>query len=275
MIPIQLHDRPVIEKHLRQDPYLHLYALGDLDDFFWPYTTWYAHTRAGKVSALFMLYSGGGLPVVLALAGPGAALARLRALLEDSLPLLPRRFYTHLSPGLVDMLSGSYRAEPHGHFLKMGLSAPSHLDLVDTTAAIQLTPADGAELCRFYTEAYPGNWFDPRMLETGCYYGIRREEQLVSVAGIHVYSPRYRAAALGNITTHPAYRGQGLAKQVTARLCQELRKTVDYIGLNVRADNEPALAAYTRLGFRAVAEYDEFMFESGPEPQAGLPQNNS
>jgi predicted GNAT family acetyltransferase len=100
------------------------------------------------------------------------------------------------------------------------------------------------------------------MLETGCYFGVRRNGEIASVAGIHVYSPRYRAAALGNITTRPADRGQGLGTQVTARVCQELRKTTDTIGLNVRADNVPALATYTRLGFRPTAAYDEYMFEA-------------
>ena len=55
------------------------------------------------------------------------------------------------------------------------------------------------------------------MLETGKYFGIRREGILVSVAGIHVYSPEYDVAALGNITTHPDFRGQGLGRKVTAR----------------------------------------------------------
>src|SRR5438093_529591 len=81
------------------------------------------------------------------------------------------------------------------------------------------------------------NWFDPRMLETGHYYGIRQDGTLLSIAGVHVYSPRYRVAALGNITTRPAARGHGLATLVTAKLCQELLRSVDEIGLNVRADN--------------------------------------
>ncbi len=262
MFPIFLHDRAIIETFLRQDPDLHLYALGDLDDFFWPYTTWYASQVDGKVAALFLLYSGGGLPVLLAIARPGAGLDQLSALLEASLPLLPRHFYTHLTPGLDAVLAGAYRLEPHGRFLKMALTSPERVDAVDTAETVRFRPGDAQELRRFYDAAYPGNWFDPRMLETGCYFGIRRAGQIASVAGIHVYSPRTRAAALGNITTAPEYRGQGLGKQVTARLCQELRKTVDTIGLNVRADNIPALAAYTRLGFTTVAEYDEFMVES-------------
>ena len=35
-----LSDRGRIEDFLRADAGLHLYELGDLDDFFWPRTTW-------------------------------------------------------------------------------------------------------------------------------------------------------------------------------------------------------------------------------------------
>lgn len=35
MAHINLHDRAQIEKFLRQNPHLHLYEIGDLDDYFW------------------------------------------------------------------------------------------------------------------------------------------------------------------------------------------------------------------------------------------------
>ena len=37
-----LRDRTRIERFLRGDSSLHVFAIGDLDDFHWPYTTWYA-----------------------------------------------------------------------------------------------------------------------------------------------------------------------------------------------------------------------------------------
>jgi predicted GNAT family acetyltransferase len=109
-----------------------------------------------------------------------------------------------------------------------------------------------------YEASYPGNWFEPRMLETGFYYGVRHDGALVSVAGIHVYSPRYKIGVLGNVTTHPAFRGQRLATSTCAKLCRELLKTVEHIGLNVKADNVSAIRTYERLGFEVVGEYGEF-----------------
>jgi predicted GNAT family acetyltransferase len=76
-----------------------------------------------------------------------------------------------------------------------------------------------------------------------------------------VYSPRYRAAALGNITTHPAYSGQGLCTAVTARLCQALSSHIDFIGLNVLVENRTAVHCYEKLGFIKAGEYEEFMIQ--------------
>src|SRR5258708_20552871 len=115
----------------------------------------------------------------------------------------------------------------------MALTDAARPDQVDTSAAGALVATEAAELEAFYEASYPGNWFDARMLETGCYYGIRHEQRLVSVAGIHVYSAEYRVAALGNITTHPDFRGRGLAKQVTAQLCGALQGHVHHIRINV------------------------------------------
>jgi predicted GNAT family acetyltransferase len=108
------------------------------------------------------------------------------------------------------------------------------------------------------------------MLETGLYQGIRRGGCLVSVAGVHVYSPRYRVAALGNITTHPDWRGRGLATLVSAKLCETLSKGgIEHIGLNVKADNVAALTCYERLGFRWAADYGEYTLERQLAPRAG------
>jgi ribosomal protein S18 acetylase RimI-like enzyme len=256
-----LHARDEVEGFCRRNPPLHLYALGDLDDFFWPYTTWYALREGGRVRQLVLVYTGQPLPVVLAQEEPPAG--PMRGLLRDLVRVLPRRFYAHLSEGLADALAGEYHVRPHGAHLKMALADRSRLAGFDGSGAVALTAADTDDLLGLYAAAYPGNWFVPRMLETGFYFGIRRGPALVSVAGVHVYSPRYRVAALGNITTRPDARGQGLATAVTARLCQELlRAGVECVGLNVKADNRGAITCYERLGFERVAEYGEYTLEA-------------
>jgi predicted GNAT family acetyltransferase len=99
------------------------------------------------------------------------------------------------------------------------------------------------------------------MLDTNQYCGLQVGGRLVSVAGVHVYSPTYRVAALGNIATHPAHRGNGYGREATGQLCRRLFASVDHIGLNVKADNTTAIACYKSLGFDIIGSYEEYMAE--------------
>ncbi len=252
-----LHDRVTIAELLRRNLDMRLYEIGDLDDFFWPSTTWYALEDTEVIHELVLAYNAGDLLVLLAQVTSSPEL--LRKLLESLRHLLPQRFYSHLPPGLADCFA-TYPAETHGLHDKMILIDTARLAEFDTSKVVGFAPADEAELRAFYDAVYPGNWFDPRMLATGKYYGYREEGQILSVAGVHVYSPTQRVATLGNITTHPAARGRGLATLVTAHLCRTLLGSVDRIGLNVRSDNIAAIACYSRLGFERVGQYEEWMF---------------
>jgi ribosomal protein S18 acetylase RimI-like enzyme len=251
---ICIHDKAVIEKFLADEPGLHIYEIGDLDDFFWPYTTWYASEDAGQIQELALVYHGAGSPVILAISEQPE---RMQALLASLLPVLPREFYAHLSPGIEAALTADYQLDSHGPHYKMLLRDPAASAMIDTSQVSQLTSDDLAEVLAFYEVSYPENFFDPRMLESGCYFAMREEGKMVSIAGIHVYSPLYRVAAIGNVTTHPSCRGRGLGTITCAKLCQELLKHVDQVGLNVKADNLAAISCYKRLGFEIVAEYVE------------------
>lgn len=254
---LELHDRPALEAFLRGEPFLHIYSLGDLDDRFWPHTRWFGLEEDGRLREVALLYTKPELPVLLALT-PGP-LDGMAGLLRAIAPRLPRRFYAHLSPGLSSVFGA--RVDSHGILDKMGLTDRSPLDQADASGVVRFTPADGAELLAFYREAYPGNWFDPWMLETGCYHGVREGGRIACVAGVHVYSPSYRVAALGNIATHPAARGRGLATRVCGSLCRALLESVDRIGLNVHGENAAAVRCYTNLGFSKITEFEECTVE--------------
>ena len=206
-----------------------------------------------------LLYSGTSLPVLLGLSELPTDL--LEELLRSIIHLLPKRFYAHLSGNVANALAEDYQIKSHGVHYKMALTNSSCLNNVDTSEVILLSVADESDLKELYRVSYPGNWFEPRMLETGYYYGIRRGATLVSVAGVHVYSQQYTVAALGNITTHPLFRGQGLATVAIAKLCQALLGSVEHIGLNVKLDNTTAISTYAKLGFERVAAYEEYAFE--------------
>jgi predicted GNAT family acetyltransferase len=93
------------------------------------------------------------------------------------------------------------------------------------------------------------------------YFGIRDDRRIVSAAGTHLVSARLGVAALGNVVTLPAYRGRGYCKIVTAATCAALRPAIADIGLNVRADNRPAVRCYEDVGFRGAASYVEVVCE--------------
>lgn len=258
MQPICLHDKNEIEAILRHNVFLHLYEIGDLDDFFWPYTTWYTSKKKG-IKPILLLYSGLTLPTLLGLTDESSN--SMRELIRLTMHLLPKRFYAHLSKGFSNLFEKEYRVQSHGIYDKMGLMDYSRLQTIDTSEVIPLSEANLPELKRLYRASYPEHHFEPRMLHIGYYFGIQRNSNLVSAAGVHVFSPTYKVAALGNIVTHPDFRGQGLAKAACAKLCLSLSQTVDHIGLNVKADNASAIVCYENLGFERVASYEECLLE--------------
>ncbi|MGE0713112.1 MAG: GNAT family N-acetyltransferase [Planctomycetota bacterium] len=258
----ETRDRDELEALLREDAELHLYELGDLDPWFWPRTRWFLGRDEGGVArAVAMVYAGHGHSALLALGREGDPWPA--ALLEAARERLPASCYAHLQPGLAARLAaGGWRVEPRGEHLKQVLRDPGLVAGEPARGAASLGPADLPALLDFYARAYPDNWFDPRMLETGHYVGVREGGTLVAAAGVHVFAPEVGVAALGNITTDPARRGQGLARAVTAAVCRGLLASgVTTIGLNVKADNAAAIACYERLGFVLAAPYLEAQLE--------------
>jgi hypothetical protein len=113
-----LRDKARIEAFLRQNPELHLYGLGDLDDFFWPDTTWYGREEGPELRDVVLIYKGQALATVIALSDRPAA---MQELLREITPLLPQRFYAHLSPGVEDVFREAHQLDSHGPHCRMAL----------------------------------------------------------------------------------------------------------------------------------------------------------
>jgi GNAT superfamily N-acetyltransferase len=116
--------------------------------------------------------------------------------------------------------------------------------------AVRLRGWDIGRVNRLYsTEGGPAS-YTSRHIDEGVYYGVIQEDELVSIAGTHVDSPSERVAVVGNVFTHPLYRGGGLATIATSAVTAALLEHCDLVALTVEAANGPALAVYRRLGYR-------------------------
>lgn len=258
---ISLHEKAQLAAFARRNLLYHIYELGDLDDYFWPLTQWYGWQTNGVLQQMALLYiAQPSLPTLLINAEP--PIEGMRDFLRALQPVLPRRFYGHVHPDVVDALAEHYAIEPHGLHFKLGLRDASAAQAIDCADVVPLTEADLPAIYALYQAAYPGNWFDPRNLATQAYFGVWRGDVLISIAGVHVYSEPYKVAALGNVTTLPSERGKGHALRTCAKLCQTLLvRGINQIGLNVKADNAAAISTYQKLGFVKIAEYGEFLMK--------------
>lgn len=254
----ELTGKDEIFSFLNKNKEINLYLIGDLDDFFFPHTKWYALSENGKVEAIALLYSGGTVPTLLSFVynNPDASFY----LLQQIQPLLPEKFHAHLSGDLADAFGKDAVIESLGKDYRMILrSAPAQ---TGRHVIRKLLPEDDNILKQFYEEAYPHNWYDSRMLETGWYRGVSENGKITGVAGVHVVSEEYSIAALGNIATHPSRRGQGIAADLTAHLCRELSEKISTVGLNVKADNAAAIKCYSNIGFVITGEFEEYHVRS-------------
>lgn len=248
-----LSDKKTILDFLKKNQGLHIYSIGDLDDFFWPKTTWFALKDKEGIESIALLYTGMETPTLL-LFHDGESFLALR-LLELIKPHLPEKFYVHLSPGLLNVFPAKNIIEHYGLHYKMVLKKVVPEE--DDKNIRRLSVTDLPVINELFAVSYPHNWFDSRMLETNKYYGYFNNGQLIGVAGIHVFSEEYRVAALGNITTHPDFRGRKIGYKLTSALCRDLQKCTDLIGLNVKADNEYAIKCYHKIGFEIIGTYEE------------------
>lgn len=254
------NDKERLWKHFQKDPVLFAYHIGDLDDFFFPQCQWaasYTTRRHPIVQDVVLVYHGGETPTVLAF-GVDSGYSQLVA---ETLDILPSRFFCHFQPECGEVFQSRYRGKPLGTHLKMRLDNVSGSDEQGDGNIVRLNRSDLESIEQLYARAYPGNYFTPRMLETGRYYGIKLDGRLVTVAGVHVVSDEYKIAVLGNIATDPEYRGRRLAYRVTHRLAGELRREGKLVCLNVKADNPAAIRCYERIGFIVTHRYEEAVFE--------------
>jgi GNAT superfamily N-acetyltransferase len=112
---------------------------------------------------------------------------------------------------------------------------------------IALTAADIQDMLALINLVQPGFFFE-NTPALGSYYGIRREGQLVAIAG-----ERTRITGLTEVSgvcTHPSFTGRGFAQQLVTHIVNRniARDTALY--LHLLTSNDRARKVYELLGFR-------------------------
>lgn len=248
--PAPVQDPGAILEVYEQQPHLHPYGIADVVQL-WDRSTWW---RDGAAVVGVMDLPGSHVPVLYAVsASPGPTLD----LLARVAPALPPDLMATGPTGLAARLDNSYGAEFASPYVKMHLARPRELPQPSADAVV-LSSGDLADVERlFATDPLAGDFFHAALLETGFYVGVREGATLAAAGGIHVIAEDRGVAAIGNVTTHPAYRRRGLARRVVATLSHQLLERVPTIGLNVRQDNAAALALYAAVGFDTILPYEE------------------
>jgi GNAT superfamily N-acetyltransferase len=272
IVVLRQHDR--IRPFLKADCFFADYALGDLDPAHFPFTAWFGAEEDGELRAVVMLYNDLEPPIFFATGearGIESILDRVvrlpqisLSIREEHLPIVEKFYRTEPVPMLkmallpedfapVDQTSlrGVRRATTQSPAAKNEIASHSAL------AMTRLNVAHLPELEVLYAHG-GGDAFRQRSLELGVFYGVFESECLVSVAGTHIVSDNERIAALGNVMTHPNYRGQGLATTATSAVCEELlNRGIEMIGLSVSRSNEAAIRVYEKLGFEKHVPFFE------------------
>jgi ribosomal protein S18 acetylase RimI-like enzyme len=128
---------------------------------------------------------------------------------------------------------------------KAPLSAPA--------PALEIVPlgaSQAAEMVALTDVAFPG-FFRPGTYRMGSYFGVRAADgRLIAMAGERLRLEGY--PEMSGICTHPAHRGQGLARQLILHLAALHRRQGLVSWLQVSAANTNAIALYRDIGFETA-----------------------
>jgi ribosomal protein S18 acetylase RimI-like enzyme len=234
-------DRDEIAAFLRTDRLYAAYALGDLDGPTRGRTAWgMAYDETGRPTALVMHHEGLVPQPLFLMGSPDGC----RSVLESV--IRPRDAYVQATEIHEAAIRDVYDLEAPVHMLRMAVDRSRFVPFAGP--AERLAASDIDDLNRLYQLGFRAG-FPPSVIEDGVYFGIRVRGRLVSAAGTHAINLREGIAVVGNVMTHLDFRGHDFAKMVTSAVTAELLDRVSDVALNVHADNEPAVAAYTRLGY--------------------------
>ena len=237
----RLTDRETIRALLVPEETYAAYASAQLAPSLFPRSEWWS--ASGSAGRALVLHSRGGLGLALLTVGDAAALDVLLGLHPG-----PRTCFASFRPEHLEVVQRHFLLARKELMVRMSVTRETFRRAEGE--AVRLHGRDIGLTNRLYSAEGGPAAYSSGHIEEGVYYGVMAEGRLVSIAGTHVDSPAERVAVVGNVFTHPRYRGTGLATIATSAVTQALLERCDLVALTVEVSNAPALAVYAKLGYR-------------------------
>ncbi|MFF0345424.1 GNAT family N-acetyltransferase [Kribbella sp. NPDC004875] len=155
-----------------------------------------------------------------------------------------------LGPGTIGALMRPEFGVPDGFKLDrvfdlVQFTAPADL-ATDDPEAVVLGVDDVPDMLALVALTDPGP-FRTRTIELGTYLGIRREGELIAMAGTRMNLPGH--TEISAVCTHQSARGQGLATRLIRAVAAHITASGKVPFLHTGGTNTTAISLYTSLGF--------------------------
>jgi RimJ/RimL family protein N-acetyltransferase len=259
----RVDDRRRLDSILRRSEAFNAYAIAQLDASLFPQASFYV-AESGSSTALVMHSRGGPGPAIHVWGDPrlAGALARLHPGSRGSL--------LTCQSDHIDELLEVYNLWRPQTMARMRIDSASFRPPADRGPVRRLLAADAPELNRLYALEGEGIAYSGRHVREGVYFGALHRGRVVAAAGTHTYSKAMGVGVVGNVFTHPDFRGHGLATAVTAAVTAKLLEDCDLIVLSVDPANRSARHVYETLGYVETGRIMEAM-ATRRSPMSPLP----
>jgi ribosomal protein S18 acetylase RimI-like enzyme len=236
----RLKDQEAIRRLLASRPVYTAYALGQLEPHLFPLSEWWL--AEGDGGQAILLHSRGGLGNALFALGEAAPLAALLYLHPG-----PRNAFATCQAEHIGVLRRFFYLSQEQPMLRMKVTADTFRP--PQGEARRLRGREIRLVNRLYNAEGAVASYTARQIEDGVHFGAYVGERLVAVAGTHAVSPAHGVAVVGNVYTHPRYRGRGLGALVTGAVTAAVIEACPLVVLSVDPRNRAAVRAYQRLGY--------------------------
>ena len=132
-------------------------------------------------------------------------------------------------------------------------------NLIDIDITENIIPLSEKHIDEIYDLIWltmPG-YYKKRTFEMGKYFGIFKDEKLVSIAGQRMQTDNF--IEISGVVTHPNYTRRGFAKQLTAHVTKDIIEDKKHPILHTTKGNS-AIPLYEKIGYNLTREMNWWYF---------------